>query len=91
MTHSMPDFVGAGLRYLITAVKGRSSPGDVTDLAGWTTFTVEGSTGRHTVSGQGVLTENGSVRLTEKDNATGKDVRVWTIRKEPGQGLIAHT
>ncbi len=90
MTSSPPDFVVSGVPYVVTDVEGRT-PAGTGDLTGRTTFAVEGSTGRHVVSGEGVLADDGSVRFLEKDSGAGKDVRAWRIHEEADGRLVAQT
>ncbi len=89
MTRPEPDPVVSGVPYRVTAV-GDHPPSGLGEVVGEVTLVVEGRTGEHIVSGQGVTTGE-AVRFHEKGlGANGKDVRVWRIRQTP-EGLVAET
>jgi hypothetical protein len=84
MSIPTPHPVVSGTPYVVREVRGRS-PERLSDFAGQTTFVLrhEGQED-YVVCGAGVDGED-EVRVFEKDgHGYGKDVRVWSVRRQAG-------
>ncbi|MDT0165440.1 hypothetical protein Q9R32_07715 [Actinotalea sp. AC32] len=85
-----PDPIVSGVAYVVREVGGRR-PADLEDFTGHVSMTVEGSTGRHVVRGQGFATAD-AARVHEKsDDGVGKDTRTWTVRAQRDGSFAAAT
>lgn len=85
MSAATPQMVISGIPYSVVEADG-GVPGRLDDVASATTITVEGPTGRHTVSGQSAGERDGEVRFYEKSgDSGGKDIRTWSVREVNGR------
>jgi hypothetical protein len=88
MTYAAPEPVPSGRAFAVISVGGQEA-GSLEQFVGDTVFTIRVEGSESTISGLGTLHESG-VRFYEKDvEHDHKDVRVWQIAAEPGQGFSA--
>lgn len=88
MTSSTPEMVISGVPYAVVEVDGRA-PDGLARFVGERRLVVEGQTGRHEVSGDGFVDDEGTVRFHEKAPDGGKDVRVWKVSSTPEGAFVA--
>ena len=81
-----PQTVISGVPYPVTSTGG-SSPAGLDAFLGDTVFTIDMAGHPYVVRGTGDALE-GRVRVHEKSDVAGKDVRVWYV-SEGGQGFTA--
>jgi len=82
MIYRSPDPVASGQRYRVADVLG-VAPTKLADFVGaGVAFSIECADKVHLIAGCGRMTEDGTVRLMEKDGATSKDVRTWVIEED---------
>jgi hypothetical protein len=86
MASTTPDPVISGVPYTVREVDGGPATG-LDDFVGTHDLVVEGRTGAHVLTGQGVRLD-GVVHFHEKDAATSKDVRPWRVAAD-GDGFVA--
>ena len=77
MTTSTRESVASGRPYLVVEVSGRQ-PAELDDFVGDVTFVAVMDTRTYRIEGTGARDDAG-VRFSQKDAATGKDVRTWQI------------
>ena len=83
MTYTTPDMVVSGVPYDVALVGGHG-PADLDDFVEHCEFVLQGTTGQHLIAGEGTRHDD-YVRFYEKsEHGSGKDVRVWTIRRTDG-------
>lgn len=84
MAFPTPELVVSGVPYAVLLVNDRIPTG-AADFVGVVAVTIEGSSGRHVIRGDGAP-RGGGARLYEKsEDGLGKDIRTWQIdpREEP--------
>jgi hypothetical protein len=77
MTTSTRESVASGLPYLVVEVSGRQ-PAELDDFVGDVAFVAVMDTRTYRIEGTGAR-DGAGVRFSQKDVATGKDVRTWQI------------
>lgn len=73
-----PQSVISGVPYPVTAV-GDAAPSDLDAFLGEVTFTVDMAGHPYHVRGTGGDVGGGTIRVHEKSQVMGKDVRVWHV------------
>ncbi|HSK58142.1 MAG TPA: hypothetical protein VK935_03720 [Actinomycetospora sp.] len=81
------DPVVSGVPYDVRELDG-AAPGALEDFVGEHVLLLSGHTGDHRVAGSGGDELDGGLRFYEKDAASTKDVRTWTISPSDG-GFVA--
>ena len=89
MTYFAPESIASGCPYVVTDVAGRA-PAALEDFVGNIAFTAMKDQQTHQVDGTGAWA-GAVVRFNEKDDSTGKDLRVWQITATPTQQFEAQT
>ena len=82
-----PQSVISGVPYPVTAV-GDAAPSDLGAFLGEVTFTLDMAGHAYQVTGTGDGVDGGTVRVHEKSQVMGKDVRVWHVTRN-GDGYAA--
>ena len=77
MTNASSGSVASGRPYLVIDVAGRQ-PNHLEDFVGETFFIAVADISTFRIEGSGALVSDG-VRFSQKDAATGKDLRIWHV------------
>ena len=90
MPYTAADPIPSGQQHPVVLV-GRRPPADLADFVGQgVSVTLARAGVEHVLIGNGSSTGDG-VRFHEKDESSGKDVRVWHIAGAAGSGFTAET
>ena len=84
-----PQTVISGVPYPVTAV-GDAPPGDLDRFLGDVRFTVDMAGRPYVVTGTGDDVGGNTVRVHEKSQVMGKDVRVWHVTRAAGGFVAEH-
>lgn len=82
-----PQSVISGVPYPVTAV-GDAAPSDLDAFVGEVGFTIDMAGHPYVVTGTGDDVGDSTVRVHEKSQVMGKDVRVWHVTRA-ADGLVA--
>ncbi|MBA2769744.1 MAG: hypothetical protein H0U35_11580 [Sporichthyaceae bacterium] len=88
MTFTTPDSVPAGVALRVLEVQGHP-PDHLSDFDGEVAFVLDDEL-RHLIQGSGRITGD-VVRFHEKDVTSGKDIRVWQVRRAGADFLAEQT